>query len=113
METNVTPKQWWDKVELAKPKLVRLIERFYPSKDKKPEWVGEITAAAAEAACQLIRDQIDRAEPVKDFESAIVARDSAVVLTILSDTWFGMPESVACRSEPGFWDLCDLMEGPD
>lgn len=109
----MTQEQWWDKVEKSKPSLLGLIDRFYPSKLKKPEWVGEITAAAAEAACQLVRDQIDRANPAGDFESAIVKRDSAIVLTILSDTWFGMPESVTCRSEPGFWDLCDLLEGHD
>jgi len=77
-----------------------------------------ITAYNAEAACQNVRDMIrsnesmDRDSMLKKIETAFSTSDVDELMSLLSSTWFGVPESTCCWSIPGFKEAVDLMEDP-
>lgn len=93
-----------------------LIYKFHPNTVRVNERNLEkytITAKKAEAVCEEIRKDIQRRNPISDFKLALMNEDVDSLLSIFSETWFGMPESIAVRNEPGFHTLCDLCEYPE
>jgi hypothetical protein len=107
---------WWHELETHKDEMIRLIEKFHPAKnvikvvkEDEPNYI--ITAKKAEELCESIRQDIQaeyKGHPVIDFLSAFNSRDGETIHSILNQTWFGMPESIQIRYEPGFNTLCDL-----
>lgn len=76
-----------------------------------------ITAAGAEFACAQIRkkltqEQAGELDPVVRFDAALTAGDFAVLNKLLSDAWFGVPESTSCWQIRGFAAAVDLMDDP-
>lgn len=103
-----TPDEWWALVDSRRDDLLSLIRAFHPNAGAKVNY--RITAERAEAACEQVREEIRHTgikEPAKVFQELIERRDPRC-LTILSETWFGMPESMGVRDVPGFGALCDL-----
>ncbi len=74
-----------------------------------------ITAPATEAACEYVRRDIvknSEGDPVTDFDEALRNGNIDRVMRLLSDAWFGVPESTACWRIPGFKAAVDLMDDP-
>ncbi len=70
----------------------------------------EITAQAAEAACQVIRSQIT--DSVKEDPVAAYKEYQAdKIVGIANAVWFGMPESSSIRNHSAFPVVCELAEG--
>ena len=81
----------------------------------QPAQPGPITAGATEAACVAVRAQIARdreGDPVRDFDEALAAGQVGRIYRLLSDTWFGVPESRDCWQIVGFKVAVDLMDDP-
>lgn len=88
--------------------LVDVYHPFYRVKHKQ-----KITAVGAEALCELEREKI-RKKKQPDLYEAYQEKNCIEINHICNDTWWGIPESVACRYERGFGVLCDLCsEFPD
>jgi len=94
--------------------LLDLVMKFHPNSVRLNETKEyPITAKKAEEVCEEIRKEITRSYPIMQFRNARDNNDISSLLSILNETWFGMPESTAVRYEPGFHTLCDLCEGVD
>ena len=104
---------WIQQVINNRPALKSLINDWHPS--KRGEYVGDITITAknAEAACRVIRRQIKeefKGDVILKFDEAIDAKEWKTIYRILSDTWFGVPESLDCWSIRGFKEAVDLLD---
>ena len=103
--------QWFQDVENHKEVLISIIKEFHPSRKKKSDL--KITAPNAELACEKLRSQIKKntkEDVLISFESALKERDERIILKILNDVWFGVPESTSCWKIPGFKELVELIE---
>jgi len=103
--------QWFQQVENNKEILISIIKKFHPSRKNKSDL--KITAPNAELACEKIRSQIKKntkEDVLVSFESALKEKNKRVILRILNDVWFGVPESTDCWKIPGFKELVDLIE---
>jgi hypothetical protein len=114
-----------------KNNLRNLVVRFHPSSKSQVlvadssvevpsstlETDFKITAASAEEACEVVRQKILSTKPhnpVLIFDTAANDPiDTALLIRLLNETWFGLPESASVRKLPGFYALCDLCEGID
>lgn len=106
--------QWWALFDAHQQEMRDLVERYHPTSGNRHEM--PISAAGAEVACEVARNQILRESRVPGtvaFDAAVKARDARALATLLNGAWFGMPESTSVRYEPGFYELCDLCEGAD
>ena len=77
--------------------------------------IGPITAPAAEEACANVRKMIQKEQPddpLARWDEALAKGDVNEIYSLLSDVWFGVPESTGCWSIPGFGLACDLMDDP-
>ena len=104
-----TAEQWWWYFDTSKAVLRALVRNFHPWKPIAREM--PITATGAEMACDHIRREIANdftGNPLDIFDKADTERDGAALVTLLNETWFGLPESMDCHSLPGFGILCDL-----
>ncbi len=108
----MTREEWYEGFDEHREVLSSLVRRYYPIGAKSsPE--ARITADGAERACEMIREEI-ASEPTPDIDQLLDSKEfSWALLGLLSSTWFGMPESMDVRYEPGFYQLCDLCEGID
>jgi len=103
-----TKSDWWNEVESNKEDLLSLVANYHPYYRNRYSY--PITAKAAEAACELFRKDIQEQTtipPCYSFEEYIKTKNVSMV-DLLNDTWFGMPESMDVRDNPGFGILCDL-----
>lgn len=122
--------EWVEIFNKNKENLRKLVQTFHPSAEKVVEVAGEevvvdpkppegsfpITAHSAELACAGIRQEIaanKSGDPVARFDAAAKDMATDVLVGILNETWFGMPESTSVRALLGFHALCDLCEGID
>jgi hypothetical protein len=74
-----------------------------------------ITAPNAELACSAIHQEIQEGfpeNPQARFDAALSRKDIPAVYDVLSEVWFGVPESTSCWSIPGFSLLVSLLEDP-
>ena len=95
--------------------LLHLVGEYHPSNERKVMWDMKITAPGAERACEAIRKDIREGEYMdqrKTFEEAVHKRDWRKVYSLISDTWFGVPESTDCWQIPGFKVAVDLLDDP-
>lgn len=103
-------KEWWQCVEKNWSDLKVLIENYHPSSTLYQQNDMVITAAKAEHLCEQYREEIRSrilTNPVQLAESQMLQHDPKLADT-LSETWFGLPESVEVHSLNGFDILCDL-----
>lgn len=103
------------KVKENKDDLASLIHGYHPaSKGGIRNHNMPITAPGPEVACGVARERI-RAEyegkhPIEKFHAAVESGDINVIYSLLSDTWFGVPESTSCWGIQGFAVAVDLMD---
>ena len=117
---------WLAKARENADALRSLILRWHPSRrvERSARTAIEpqhpITAKNPERACRGIREEIkardfasrDQREPVERFDAALREGDFGTVYALLSDAWFGVPESTSCWSITGFAECVDLMDDP-
>lgn len=109
--TPTTKEEWWQLVESNYNDLFYLIGKFHPENYRIHRY--NITADKAEKVCENVRNEIrsrnafNDVHPLDRFKKLYDTRNSDLA-SLLSETWFGMPESSDIRSEPGFFVLCDL-----
>lgn len=101
-------------IEFAKKNEVEMISaiRVFHPYHRDLDRPNKITAKAAEAACETIRQEIRQetqydTDPVTQYKQY----DADAIVSIANAVWFGMPESFESRSHPAFGIICDLAEG--
>lgn len=102
-----TKNDWWQELESNWINIERLINTFHPVHDNAPQM--EITAPTAELARKFIASDI---KEIGNYTKMKDEKDSALSL-ILSETYWGIPESTECWQYPGFGVLCDLCSESD
>lgn len=121
----MTNAEWITEARQVRPQLRSLIENYHPIAVERAMMQMRqlerpartvITARNAEAACANIRHDIiakgkDR-DPLAEFETALADGDIGTLLSLLNETWFGVPESTSCWSIKGFSEAVDLMDDP-
>lgn len=105
---------WWNLVLENKKDIENCIIRFHPASNNKVEPRLDITAPNAERACEFIRNYIKHSmyDPIEDFRKYADARNYEIIVDILNQTWFGVPESTDCWNIPGFEEIVALLEDP-
>jgi hypothetical protein len=111
----MTKHEWLSNIKQNKDKIDSLISRFHPVRrvSKYPVDGCVITAPNAERACEAVRDNIRKnfeGDPVEEFQLALEAEDTSKCYKIMSDTWFGVPESRDCWNLIGFQEIVDLLD---
>jgi hypothetical protein len=118
----VTENEWIAYAMEHRSSLTTLLRRYHPVqrdlRTRPQEFVSgllPITAPAAEAACENVRESIRQnfeGDPVALFEEALQQRAVGTILGLLNQTWFGVPESTSCWQIPGFPEAVKLMDDP-
>ncbi len=111
-----TADEWWAFVAAYKGELRALVGEFHPAYRKGWARPMKITAPAAEAVREVFRNAINNSpafmeggleDPLAAFDQFAAQRSEGLV-HLLSETWFGIPESRDAHALPGFGVLCDL-----
>ena len=115
----MTKQAWFHVVATHKDELRSLIVHYHPVNlhPHKPtdKLDKSITAPSAERYCEVVRNKIRSkasGRPEVQFDLALKNKDDKTMSALLSDAWFGIPESRACVNIPGFGILCDLLDDP-
>ncbi len=115
----MTKQVWMAKVEANKVELRSFICNYHPAnlRARKPsdKMATSITAPQAERACEIVREQIRRESldfPEMMFDIALAKGDSSTISSLLSSSWFGVPESTDCWRIEGFGTAVDLLDDP-
>jgi hypothetical protein len=115
-----TSAEWLAKARRDADKLRSLINRYHPCTQRKPDPERDralpITAPTVEGAAENVRRDIraktkDKGDPSERFDAAL-AGDLRIIGSVLSDAWFGVPESTSCWSVLGFRECVALIEDP-
>lgn len=110
-----TAEEWWRSLEEHLDDVRSLIRQFHPTYHRVKNL--PITASVAEAVCEKVREGVREnypEDPMVTFDLALTNKDGAIILQVLNQTWFGIPESRDAHSLPSFHAFCDLCsEGPD
>lgn len=112
-------KDWIAKVKANADVLKDLVGTYHPA-NLRPHsgndvMSPEITAPQAERACEIVREQIRKTSferPDVQFNTALQNEDADALHSLLSSTWFGVPESTSCWQIPGFSVAVDLLDDP-
>lgn len=109
--------QWIDRVLEHRDKLRALIVNYHPASRgfRQGRQGMPITAPGAEAACEVVRQQIKQEhaqDPASRFDAALASGDVYTIYGLLQSAWFGVPESTSCWSIPGFGEAVDLLDDP-
>lgn len=112
----MTTEQWLEQARGKQDDLCYLIDSYHPASYSSVRSPMPITAPNAESASELIRQKIreeaDAQVPVVKFKEALAAGDVGACMTLLSQTWFGVPESTSCWGIRGFNEAVSLLEDP-
>ena len=111
----MTRGEWMEQARRDREKLVGLIRGYHPSVGTVRTLDTPITAPAAEAAAEVIRSRIKRLQTtdvVAQFNTALDNGEFKSAYAVLSDTWFGVPESTSCWGIEGFKEAVDLLDDP-
>lgn len=71
-----------------------------------------VTAPNAEISCQTVRDRTEPVNVGKMWSKAIDDNDADTLSTLLSQAWFGVPESTSCWRLRGFPEAVALLDDP-
>lgn len=103
-------KEWQKLFDDNYIQLKTLVEKFHPNRELNSQNYSEdkypITAPAAEEMCEIWRKYVK----TQNFMELLKNGTAEQRLTVLNEAWLGMPESMVIRSEPGFFELCELCE---
>lgn len=83
-----------------------LVSQYHPYYQNKH--FHKITANGAEHACEIVREEIRKENKEPNLFESLKNKDCLEINRICNAVWFGMPESMESRYEPGFNVLCDL-----
>jgi hypothetical protein len=109
----MTHSRWLQIVADNAKKLRQFVGSYHPSAREPDTTPMVISAPSPEAACQNVREAIRKErpdDPLARWDKALAAGDISELNSLLSDAWFGVPESTECWSIPGFGIACDLMD---
>jgi hypothetical protein len=108
----MTRQEWFEHAEANKDAICDLLSHWHPVCLGRPHNM-KITAPNAERAASHVRDDIRKnfeGNPVSLFEEALRNKDLAAASKLLSDVWFGVPESTSCWGLTGFREVVALIE---
>ena len=114
----MTTKEWLTEASGSKDKVKSIISKYHPIyRQANRRQNDHITASNAEAACTMIRKEIQDStpedfNPTERYQYAIDTHDISLALKILNETWFGVPESTNCWNILGFRELVNLCDDP-
>jgi hypothetical protein len=115
----MTKQEWINQAREHADDLRSLVSEYHPTYilDRKRSHDHPITAPNAESACRAARSKIAveqelERDAVERFNEALAAGDWMTVSKLLSDAWFGVPESTSCWQIRGFSEAVDLMDDP-
>jgi hypothetical protein len=115
----MTKQEWIDQAREHADDLRSLVSEYHPTciLGRKRSHDHPITAPNAESACRAIRSKIAVEQEMKPdavgrFDQALAVGDWQTISCLLSDAWFGVPESTSCWSIRGFSAAVDLMDDP-
>jgi hypothetical protein len=102
--------EWWKLLDDNLDRIENLVKGYHPNGGKFHGKLHEISAAAAEEVRRTIVGQLNpkSVQEVTSFRHLVSGRSRDAVVGILSETWWGMPESHESRGEDAFFILCDL-----
>lgn len=111
------PADWIAEARKHQPAIAELIRNYHPRSVVGNRTPMPITAPGPEAACDAVRAKIrsdgeDLPDPVHTFNTAVDGGDHEAAYSVISETWFGVPESTSCWSIPGFGEACELLDDP-
>ena len=111
--------QWLSIVKTNKDALRSFVQNYHPInlRSHTPEEAMDpfITAPNAERACETVRDLIRKESldcPEIQFSIALEKGDAETIMSLLSSSWFGVPESTSCWQIHGFREAVDLLDDP-
>lgn len=111
----MTKQEWLARAREHAEVLKWLVGNYHPSAGWQPRHELEITAPAAEDACELVRSRIavqEPQDPLKRLDAALTIGDVAEIVSVLNGAWFGVPESTGCWLITGFKEAVDLLDDP-
>lgn len=119
----MTTHDWLTNARHDVEKLKDLLRAYHPTMLRGPldtledrrRYGLHITAPAAEAACEAVREDVRKnfeGDPVTQLDEALAADDVGKVISLLNQAWFGVPESSSCWNIPGFREAVALLEEP-
>jgi hypothetical protein len=114
--------EWFQKASQNKTALLDLIARYHPSMALRGDGFPAITAPVAEQVCEVVRKQvkakysdeygIDKKLATTLFSESLDNNDYVLAYQILSETWFGVPETQDCWGFLGFSEAVELLDDP-
>lgn len=115
----MTREEWFKFAKEHRQELSALIGEFHPmnrSITGVPSNLPDL-AENPEKACQQIRREVrekwEGGSPLMKFDKALESNDYDVIVQILNETWFGVPESASYAwSRTGFKECVALLEDP-
>lgn len=115
----MTKQEWFIEANGSRDKVKSLIRDYHPiyRQAGRRRNIDFITAPNAEAACTIVRKQIQDStpegfNPVDEYQKALDKQDIDMAMKILNEVWFGVPESTTCWQLTGFREAVDLMDDP-
>ena len=115
----MTETEWLEKAHTDMDLLVDFVAAWHPRKcGLTPASMTRqlpITAPDANVACGRISIEIARTtapDPAGRLRTAIDRCDVEAAYNLLSEAWFGVPESTRCWRIPGFSQAVGLIEDP-
>lgn len=115
----MTREQWFNFANEHRQELSSLIGEFHPmnrSITGVPSNLPDLVENP-ERACQQIRREVrekwEGGSPVIKFQKALETGDYDTIVSVLNETWFGVPESASFAwSRVGFKECVALLEDP-
>lgn len=105
----MTMQEWWAELDKHWDKLLPIIQQYHPSRTESYEPGPSVILA--EHACENVRRKIRQEGPIGP-TFAKETRNYEMMSSILSGTWFGVPETTGCWDIEGFRELVSLLEDP-
>lgn len=110
----MTKQNWLQYVTDNQTNLLSLVSLYHPTSNQRPSL--QITASRAETACAAVRKSIVEELELKSaserFQDALNEQNAEQIYKLLSDTWFGVPESTECWRVTGFKECVNLLDDP-
>jgi hypothetical protein len=109
--------EWLEQCRQNGSVLLEVVGNYYPYRGNEPHSIGPITAKSAQCVCDticasIINEESSSLDPSARFGVALERGDVAALSSMLSSTWFGVPESTSCWGVTGFKELVDLLDDP-
>lgn len=111
----MTREAWLEYFNANKEALTSFVAGWHPRSilyGKQENVELPITAPNAEIACEEARSQIKPQDVFKKWSKAVQDQDADTLSEMISNAWFGVPESTGCWSITGFSQAVHLLDDP-